>query len=130
MRRVLALLITVLLLIPFPVGASNKPGDVFKVHGRLCRYNGAWPFRIWIVGTNRLLGVNETEEEHSEMPDSLSSILIWESPRCFDQALYADFLVQAVAPYREGEMQLVRILDATNIVFTENDKILLMKDKL
>ena len=130
MRRYPSLLFAILLLVAFPVGGSNNAGDVFRVHGRLCKYIGACPFRIWIVGTKRLLGVNETKEEYSEMPESMSNILIWECPRCYDQALYADFLVQAVTPYRKDEMQLVRILDASNIVFTENGKILLMKDKL
>ena len=31
------------------------------VHGRLMAYNGTPTFRIWVVGTKRLLGVHQTQ---------------------------------------------------------------------
>jgi len=102
---------------------TNKT-ERLTVHGRLTYYNGNPSTRIWIVGTKRLLGVRESDGEVAHMPTRLRDLMSW------GREIFADFVVEPVTPYKPGVMQMVRVVSASKIVVTENDKIVLRKDKL
>src|SRR5262245_66335177 len=63
----------------------------FQVHGRLTVQNGI-PFKIWIIGTKRLLGVRNMDDLHSLLQEHLS-----ETSR-----IYGDFTVCPLEPDRPG----------------------------
>ena len=102
--------------------SAQAPGPR-TVHGRLRYFNGNPTARIWIVGTRFMLGVRDGEEG-VYIPRELSDLM------SFERDIYADFEVQPLTPFRPGVMRIVMIRSATNIVVTEADKIILMKDKL
>jgi hypothetical protein len=96
----------------------NEPvGKSFRVHGRLSVYNGTPSCRIWIVGTNRILGVREAEKE-CPIPADLFQIL---KEDLNDRLIYADFVVSPLPEYREGVMQIVIVESAENVVVTKRD---------
>jgi hypothetical protein len=115
--------ILVLLLSDLRAQQTQKAGSL-TVHGRLTYYNGNPSCRIWIVGTKRLLGVRESSDEMSDMPKELRRMMSW------DREIFADFAVETLTPYKQGVMQMVRIVAAYKIVVTENDKVVLRKEKL
>lgn len=102
---------------------TNKTARL-TVHGRLTYYNGNPSSRIWIVGTKRLLGIREAGDEVANMPKELRDLMSW------DREIFADFVVEPLTPYKQGVMQMVRVVSASKIVVTEKDKIVLRKDKL
>jgi hypothetical protein len=101
---------------------TNKT-ERLTVHGRLTYYNGNPSSRIWIVGTKRLLGIRESGDEVAYMPKELRDLMSW------DREIFADFVVEPLTPYKQGGMQMVRVVSASKIVVTEKDKIILRKDK-
>jgi hypothetical protein len=106
---------------PIAVGADDdKPcrehprlfGPCFRVRGRMNYYNGTPSVRIWIVGTNRIVGVSESrfvENGYSNLPDDLSAKL------SFDTDLFADFTVCPFTAPRAGEMRMVCVDSAENV---------------
>lgn len=92
-------------------------GEPFRVHGRLSVYNGNPSCRIWIVGTKRILGIHETEEECPILPDLLQIL----KEDINDRLIYADFVATPLIEYREGVMQIVRVESAENVVVTKRD---------
>ena len=102
---------------------TNKT-ERLTVHGRLTYYNGTPSSRIWIVGTKRLLGVRDPGDEIAYMPKELCDLMSW------DRWIFADFVVEPLTPYKQGVMQMVRVVSASKIVVTEKGKIVLRKDKL
>ena len=90
----------------------------FTVHGRLSLCNGTPTFRIWVVGTKHMLGVHESErkppiagqDSFYAMP---AGLLKWLSDT---STVFADFRVGPLQKYHKGEMQLVCVQSATNIV--------------
>jgi hypothetical protein len=55
---------------------ANQTNSVERltVHGRLMYCNGNPSCRIWIVGTKRLLGMQESGEEVADMPKALGRV--------------------------------------------------------
>ena len=90
-------------------------GKPFRVHGRLSVYNGNPSCRIWIVGTNRILGIREIEEK-ALIPPGLLQIL---QEDINDRLIYADFVVSPLTKCKEGVMQIVRVESAENVVVTD-----------
>jgi hypothetical protein len=78
-------------------------------------YNGTPTFRIWIVGTRRLVGVKEVEAGDDPnlplMPSSLSR-----KTGGFDFEVFGDFEVCPLSKLREGEMQSVCVESASHLV--------------
>jgi hypothetical protein len=88
-------------------------GRCFSVHGRLSVFNGAPSFRIWKIGTKRVLGVSEQRfalEGYNNLPDDLRGKVDAEKD------LYGDFLVCPFTKARPKEMQMVCIEQVTNVV--------------
>ena len=93
-----------------PCQASpNLVGGCVLVHGRLRAYNGNPTFRIWPVGTKRLLGVTGVHPgEEPIMPTDLDA--------SFDRDIYADFEVCPFTRQEPGVMQRVCIESSRNRV--------------
>ena len=92
-------------------------GVCFTVHGRLAVWNGAPAFRISLIGTKRILGVNGADGE----PASATAI-----PEAVRRArttnfteVYGDYRVCPLSPDRPGRMQFVCIDSAANLVARE-----------
>jgi hypothetical protein len=92
-------------------------GEPFRVYGRLSVYCGNPSCRIWIVGTNRILGIREIEEKPL-IPPGLHRIL---KEDINDRLIYADFVVSPLTRYKEGVMQMVKVESAENVVVTTHD---------
>src|SRR5262245_25037644 len=56
---------------------QTNSGERLTVHGRLTYSNGNPSCRIWIVGTRRLLGVRESNDEVAYMPKELRDLMSW-----------------------------------------------------
>jgi hypothetical protein len=79
--------------------------EAFTIHGRLAYYNGNPTVRIWIIGTKRILGVEECP-----LPDSIENKLN------FKNAIYGDFVVCPLTKYEPGVMQIVKVKSASHLV--------------
>jgi hypothetical protein len=93
--------------------SPNLVGSCFTFHGRLSFYNGTPGCRIWRVGTKRILGILDLAKpdeynENPTLPDGLE---------CYPgYNTYADFTVCPFTTERAGEMQMVCVDSAANIV--------------
>ena len=124
MRASFSFLIAFVLLSVLPALRGVETGQTLAVHGRLSFYNGNPSCRIWIVGTKHLLGIRESGDEVVDMPKQLRDLMAG------DREIFGDFVVEPLTPYRQGEMQTVRVVSASKIVVTERDKVILRKNKL
>ena len=85
-------------------------------------YNGTPEFRIWKIGSHRLLGVysgpfvdrKSLDNENPEFP-----LNVEEKFRPFKNRIFADFEVCPLEPEKHGAMQAVCIESAKNIVGRE-----------
>ena len=100
-------------------GAAARPcktdprvlGDCFRVHGRLGFYNGNPSFRIWRIGTDRILGVQD--DEAPIVPDNVATHLSTHTE------IFADFVVCPFTVDQPGWMRRVCIESAEHIVVRE-----------
>jgi hypothetical protein len=93
--------------------AEEKPaGSAFQVHGRLSLANGNPGFRIWIVGTKRILGVAESPPEQPLMPSKLFDL-------ARENFVFSDFTVVPLTKDEPGVMRMVRVIRAEKIVVTD-----------
>ena len=102
--KALCLLVALLLAIPAQ-GQRKVIGPCFTVHGRLSFWNGNPTARIWVIGTHRMLGVDNA------YPDELNHLL---DPPDFDKEVFGDFDVCPLTKRRPGRMQMVGIRHVTN----------------
>jgi hypothetical protein len=94
-------------------------GKCFAVHGRLSIYSGNPGLRLWRIGTKRILGVSEQRfalPGYRNIPSDLVKQLDLEN------RIIGDFLVCPFTRSRPGEMQLMCIESARNIVVKEGDQ--------
>jgi hypothetical protein len=102
-------------------GPMNAP-SCYWTHGRLSFYSGAPAYRVWKVGTKRLLGIYSgasawrgdrlaPDNEDPEFPASVEKA--WDSR--IGTALFADFEICPLEPERLGFMQASCIESAKNI---------------
>ena len=81
--------------------AAGVPNDsTFTFRGRMSAWNGAPTFRIWPVGTKRLLGLRTVCLDHLELDE-------WNPYMGLE--LWADFTVSSITPSKPGVMQFVCI---------------------
>lgn len=73
-------------------------GSCFVVRGRLSAYNGTPTFRIWPIGTHRLLGIVPSEDPRS-LPAELRGVA------GFDHDVFGTFTVCPFTQRRPGVMQ-------------------------
>src|SRR5258708_28952 len=91
-------------------GCKSNPalvGACFALRGRVFPANGAYPMRIWPVGSKRYLGVLPPEDEIA--PKSIKDEF------SFNKNIYADLVVCPFSEQRAGEMQFVCIESARNL---------------
>ena len=102
---------------PATSGDSKNKDAPFEIHGRLSIYNGNSTFRIWIIGTNRILGIPGGDLEPADMPEKLKKLFT-------DTGIivYGDFTVIPLTEYKPGVMQFVRIESAKNLVVYSADR--------
>ena len=123
MRRRIALSVLTLLLAPSLARADGRAcrmdkllvGPCFSLHGVLFAANGAPTFRIRRTGTNRILGVRDSE--NPVMPADLHARL-FETGDAFDVRISADYLVCPYTRARKGRMQSVCIERASHMAVT------------
>jgi hypothetical protein len=94
---------------------SHLVDSCHVVHGRLMAYNGAPTFRIWIIGTNRLLGVHDVSTKDDAMVPLMPSYLNLKT-NGFEFEVYGDFEVCPLTKPRNGEMQTVCIESARHMI--------------
>jgi hypothetical protein len=93
-------------------------GKCFSVHGRLSTYNGNPAVRLWRIGTRRVLGVSDQRfslSGYRNIPEDLSKQLDGENE------ILGNFLVCPFTRPRPGEMQLICIESAKNIVVKKRE---------
>ena len=90
------------------LGADKFVGPCYEVRGRLSYWNGTPSTRIWIVGTHRILGI---PTEDSELPANVKELL-----KSFDDQIYANYSVCPLTKERGGEMRMVWVRSARNVV--------------
>jgi hypothetical protein len=103
---------------PVPVEKSCREhpqliGKCFRVHGRLSTYNGNPAVRLWRIGTRRVLGVSDqrfTLPGYRNIPEEMVRQLDGENE------ILGDFLVCPFTRSRPGEMQLMCIESAKNVL--------------
>ena len=90
----------------------------YWTHGRLGAGNGTPAFRLWKIGTRRVLGIysgptveDSLDDEHPELPANLMRKF-----RPLDNQVFADFEICPLEPERPGVMQAACIESAKNIV--------------
>jgi hypothetical protein len=114
-------ILLLLLLLPLRGNADDtkryiETNSPFKLHGRLMIYNGTPSFRIWIIGTNRLLGIPGGDTEPADMPKALEDLFTEPGVQ-----VYGDFEVTPLTKYKAGEMQLVKITSVENLIIYKGD---------
>jgi hypothetical protein len=111
--------LALLLAAPFagPPRCKGNPalvGQCFTIHGRLRAYNGNPTFRIWPIGTRRIIGVTGPKPgDQSLMPQDLA---------CgFSCDVIADFEVCPFSESLPGVMQRVCIEGASQRIVSRKE---------
>ena len=96
-------------------GNSELVGQCFQIRGRAFASNGTPDLRIWRIGTKRILGVTASatadDEEDPIAPRNLLGAL-----GATEHFVFGDFEVCPFTTEREGEMQIVCVERADNLV--------------
>jgi hypothetical protein len=85
----------------------------FQVHGRLSNWNGNPTKRIWIIGTNRMLGLRDGTELPVALQKSLSD---------FDHEVVGDFQFCPFTPHKAGVMQVGCLAKVGNYQINEREQ--------
>lgn len=95
------------------------PGHCRVMHGRMAIYNGTFSFRIWVIGTHRMLRVVDEGldnfDDIARLPPALTKALKPYEENLWDHDVFADFKVCDVTASRPGVMQTVTVAGATRI---------------
>ncbi len=105
-----------------PCKTPENAATCYWTHGRITVGNGNPSFRMWKIGTKRLLGIFSgpsvshdrlsPDQEHPELPAIVEQI--WK-PRLGVFPLYGDFEVCPLAPEHPGAMRPVCVESAKNL---------------
>ena len=98
-----------------PLAAAHS--SYFTVEGQLSPYQGTPSWRIWRLGTKRILGVldytgAEAEEREKIIPDKAWALLIKDPDRL---AVRGTYTLCPLTPMKPDGMQMVCIRRATNL---------------
>jgi len=113
-----------------PQGAANRKipcktpenaSSCYWTRGRLAFYNGNPPYRMWKIGTKRVLGIfsgpsiwpprDQRDQMNPELPANVDKVF-----RPPTNRIFADFEVCPLDPERPGWMQDACIESAKNLV--------------
>ena len=110
------------------VFTGEKLNQPFTVHGRLfCCACGGIPYRIWIVGSKRVLYVAGEATPAFERSEKVLGRV--DSPSA--RAIFADFTVEPLAPDEKKHMRAVRILSIKRVVIaTPEGKVIAKRAEL
>jgi hypothetical protein len=105
-----------------PCKTPENATSCYWTHGRLGVYNGNPSFRVWRIGTTKIVGIHSGPDaqrrdpedgEHPEFPPNVERLV----DRLVDgHRIFADFEICPFAPERKGEMQFGCIESAKTIV--------------
>ncbi|HEY0647631.1 hypothetical protein [Phenylobacterium sp.] len=84
-------------------GIPQAPGQCGVIRGRLDLWNGGTPVQIWVVGTRRMLGVEEP------IPGEVTRLLDQADDR-WAISVFGEYRVCAVTRSRPGHRQSVTIV--------------------
>jgi hypothetical protein len=105
---------------------GENRNDQFIIHGRLRCYNGGSAFRIWIIGSKRMLRVAGDKTPALDRVNKYFG----DHNGWFKQDLFADFTVEPLEPDVKGVMRPVRIVALKHVVVTQDDKVIDQRDEL
>jgi len=110
------------------VFTGEKLNEPFTIHGRLSCYNGGSTFRIWIIGSKRMLYV----PFDSTCTPALERVnkLFGDGGGWFTREIYADFTVEPLETDIKGYMRPIRILAIKRIVITRDGEVIAKRDEL
>ena len=108
-------------------GNSNLAGECFTFRGTLRLSNGNPTFRIWRVGTKRVLGVLCDEEPI--VPANLKSAMSEDSKASWDRDFSGDYEVCPFTASKPGWMQFVCVEKVSNLVVYDRLLKQIVKDK-
>lgn len=103
-----------------PCKTPENASACYWTHGRLSFYNGTPSFRLWKIGTRRILGIysgpdaekrDELDNEHPEFPANVERVF---NP--LSNQIFADFEICPLEPEVAGTMQAACIESAKNLV--------------
>jgi len=103
-----------------PCKTPANAATCYWTHGRLSLYNGTPAFRLWKIGTHRVLGIysgppserrHDLDNENPEFP-----VEVRQKFQPFQNQIFADFEVCPLEPERPHAMQAACIESAKNIV--------------
>jgi hypothetical protein len=119
--KAFALIAVLLLATASPAGAREgftPVGPCFTLHGRLMAGNGTPAYRIWRIGTNRMLGVFDEhgENENPWFPANVKAAL------SKGDLIFADFTLCPMTKRRPGWMQMVTVRSASHIVAVRDNR--------
>lgn len=102
---------------------SDLAGPCYEVHGRLYLPNGTPSARIWVIGTNRILGLYAPPDaDGEEAPDGIvMSKKVSSQIKDSATRIYADFLVCPFEKDIPGHMRMVCIESARNMIVEDLD---------
>jgi hypothetical protein len=103
-----------------PCKTAENASECYWTRGRVAFGTGNPAFRMWKIGTKRLLGIYSgpsvshdrlsPDQEHPEFPANVEKV--WSSRL---GALYGDFEICPLAPERPGAMRPVCVESAKNL---------------
>jgi hypothetical protein len=128
MRKFLLFIATFLMVGSLPAGVfiGENRNDQFTVHGRLRCYNGSANFRIWIVGSKRMLYIAGDNTPALERLNKFFG----DGGGWFTRDVFADFTVEPCASDTKGHMRPVRVLAIKHAVITKDDKVIARMEEL
>jgi hypothetical protein len=95
---------------------NTLPGQCESVRGRMRLYNGTFSFRIWVIGTHRMLRVVDADGDNFNdiegLPRPLADALRPIKDDLWTRSVYARFTVCAFTRRRPGWMQSVNLTGA------------------
>jgi hypothetical protein len=86
------------------------------VHGRMTLANGTPSVRIWVIGSQRVLGVVQQDESFNDLPANIRQL--WAAhgdDAMWSSYLFGDFTVCPVTKSEPGHMQLVSLRDGKRL---------------
>jgi hypothetical protein len=96
-------------------GPPLRTGECKWVHGRFSIYNGSSLRRIWIIGTHRIVALDDRDEN---IPLAIAHYQSNATEHFgVEDALFGDFRICALERNQPGRMQHVRLVRTRNLIY-------------
>jgi hypothetical protein len=106
---------------PACANSPKRIGGCFTVHGRMTSCTSVPSVRIWMMGTHRVLGIEDANGDPAGeklLPEKLLQPMLTGTP-C-TKAAFGDFTVCPLTPQQPGVMQRACVVSAKKILINEN----------